>query len=461
MKITIIGTGYVGLVSGACLADLGNDVLCVDLDHKKIEILAGGGIPIHEPGLAEVIQRNVKSGRLRFTTDIAASVKHGLVQIIAVGTPSDEDGSADTQYVLACAHSIGQHMDGFKVIVDKSTVPVGTGDAVSAVISRELAARNTPDARAAEFSVVSNPEFLKEGAAVEDFMRPDRVVLGVAADSSGQKALAVMRQLYAPFNRNHERMHVMDVRSAELTKYAANAMLATRISFMNDLANLAEKVGADIELVRQGIGSDPRIGYGFLYAGTGYGGSCFPKDVQALVKTAAQNGQRLRVLEAVEAVNNDQKHVLINKVIAHFGENLQGMVFAVWGLAFKPNTDDMRAAPSRKIIVELLRRGAQVKVNDPVAMTEAKRSLALDLHDRPELLESISWHELPMDALQGADALIIATEWKAYRSPDFMAMKSALKQAIIFDGRNLYEPAALHDAGFQYMGIGRQATQKS
>jgi len=461
MKITIIGAGYVGLVSGACLADLGNDVLCVDLDHKKIEILVGGGIPIHEPGLAEIIQRNVKSGRLRFTTEIAASVKHGLVQIIAVGTPSDEDGSADTQYVLACARSIGQHMDGFKVIVDKSTVPVGTGDAVSAVISRELAGRDTPDARVAEFSVVSNPEFLKEGAAVEDFMRPDRVVLGVAADSSGQKALAVMRQLYAPFNRNHERMHVMDVRSAELTKYAANAMLATRISFMNDLANLAEIVGADIELVRQGIGSDPRIGYGFLYAGTGYGGSCFPKDVQALVKTAAQNGQRLRVLEAVEAVNNDQKNVLINKIVAHFGENLAGIVFAVWGLAFKPNTDDMRAAPSRKIIVELLRRGAQVHVNDPVAMAEAKRSLVLDLIDQPALLDSISWHELAMDALQGADALVIVTEWKVYRSPDFVAMKSALKQAVIFDGRNLYEPAALRDAGFQYMGIGRQAFEKS
>ena len=453
MKITIIGTGYVGLVTGACLAELGNHVFCLDVDQAKIDILNSGGVPIHEAGLKEIIERNVAAGRLIFSTDVAASVAHGAVQFIAVGTPPDEDGSADLQYVLAAARNIGRHMNDFKVVVDKSTVPVGTGDKVSEVIAAELAARSAANT---EFAVVSNPEFLKEGAAVEDFMRPDRVVLGVAPDAAGQKGLAIMRQLYAPFNRNHERTHVMDVRSAELTKYAANAMLATRISFMNDLANLAETVGADIELVRQGIGSDPRIGYSFLYAGTGYGGSCFPKDVQALVRTAAQNGRRLRVLEAVEAVNNDQKLVLVDKIVARFGENLQGRTFALWGLAFKPNTDDMRAAPSRVIIGELLRRGAHVRVNDPVAMAEARRSLALDHAATPKLLESVTWHDQAMEALQGADALVIATEWKAYRSPDFAAIKDALKQPVIFDGRNLYEPVALRDAGFEYAAIGRQ-----
>jgi UDPglucose 6-dehydrogenase len=458
VKITIIGTGYVGLVTGACLAELGNHVFCLDVDQAKIDTLNRGGVPIHETGLKEIIERNVSAGRLMFSTDVAASVSHGVVQFIAVGTPPDEDGSADLQYVLAAARNVGRHMSGFKVIVNKSTVPVGTGDMVGAAIAAELAARGPLDV---QFSIVSNPEFLKEGVAVEDFMRPDRVVLGVASDPAGQRALALMRQLYAPFNRNHERTHVMDVRSAELTKYAANAMLATRISFMNDLANLADKVGADIELVRQGIGADPRIGYSFLYAGTGYGGSCFPKDVQALIKTAAQNGQQLRVLQAVEAVNNTQKRVLIDKIVARFGEDLQGRTFALWGLAFKPNTDDMRAAPSRVIICELLRRGAKVRVNDPVAMAEARRSLALDLAREPELLASISWHEQAMDALYGADALIIATEWKAYRSPDFSAMKLALKEAVIFDGRNLYEPAALRDAGFEYTGIGRQAPPQS
>lgn len=457
MKITIIGTGYVGLVTGACLAELGNHVFCLDVDQHKIDILNNGGVPIHEAGLKEIIERNVVAGRLTFSTDVAASVAHGAVQFIAVGTPPDEDGSADLQYVLAAARNIGRHMNGFKVVVDKSTVPVGTGDKVTETIASELVARGVTGT---EFAVVSNPEFLKEGAAVEDFMRPDRVVLGVAPDAAGQKALALMRQLYAPFNRNHERTHVMDVRSAELTKYAANAMLATRISFMNDLANLAVKVGADIELVRQGIGSDPRIGYGFLYAGTGYGGSCFPKDVQALVQTAAQNGQQLRVLEAVEAVNNSQKRVLVDKIVVRFGENLRGKTFALWGLAFKPNTDDMRAAPSRVIMGELLRRGARIRVNDPVAMAEARRSLALDLASEPALLDAISWHEQAMDALSGADALVIATEWKAYRSPDFLAMKAALRQPIIFDGRNLYEPAAMCDAGFEYSGIGRQAPQQ-
>jgi len=458
MKITIIGTGYVGLVTGACLAELGNFVFCLDVDQSKIDILNSGGVPIHEAGLKEIIERNVLAGRLIFSTDVAASVAHGAVQFIAVGTPPDEDGSADLQYVLAAARNIGRHMDNFKVVVDKSTVPVGTGDLVTETIRHELAARGVADAG---FSVVSNPEFLKEGAAVEDFMRPDRVVLGVSADAQGQQALSLMRQLYAPFNRNHERTHVMDVRSAELTKYAANAMLATRISFMNDLANLAEKVGADIELVRQGIGSDPRIGYGFLYAGTGYGGSCFPKDVQALVRTAAQNGQRLRVLEAVEAVNNKQKLVLVEKIVARFGENLQGHTFALWGLAFKPNTDDMRAAPSRVIVGELLRRGAQVRVNDPVSITEARRSLALDLAATPALLDLVSWHDQAMETLQGADALVIVTEWKAYRSPDFAAIKAALKQPVIFDGRNLYDPVMLRGAGFEYSGIGRQTPQLS
>jgi len=458
VKITIIGTGYVGLVTGACLAELGNQVFCLDVDQAKIDILNRGGVPIHEAGLKEIIERNVSAGRLVFSTDVAASVLHGVVQFIAVGTPPDEDGSADLQYVLAAARSVGQHMTSFKVIVNKSTVPVGTGDMVTAAITAELAARDLSDV---QFSIVSNPEFLKEGVAVEDFMRPDRVVLGVAPDAAGQRALALMRQLYAPFNRHHERTHVMDIRSAELTKYAANAMLATRISFMNDLANLADKVGADIELVRQGIGADPRIGYSFLYAGTGYGGSCFPKDVQALIKTAAQNGQQLLVLQAVEAVNNTQKRILIDKIVARFGENLRGRTFALWGLAFKPNTDDMRAAPSRVIICELLRRGAMVRVNDPVAMAEAKRSLALDLAREPELLSSVSWHAQAMDALCDADALVIATEWKAYRSPDFSAMKAAMKGAVIFDGRNLYEPATLRDVGFEYTGIGRQVPPQS
>ena len=342
MNITIIGTGYVGLVTGACLADLGNHVFCLDVDQTKINLLNAGGVPIYEPGLKEVIERNVEAGRLTFSTDVAASVAHASVQFIAVGTPPDEDGSADLQYVLAAARNIGRHMTDNKVVVDKSTVPVGTADKVSAAIRAELTQRGLSDL---EFSVVSNPEFLKEGAAVEDFTRPDRIVLGVDDTPTGQQALATMRQLYAPFNRNHERTRVMDVKSAEFTKYAANAMLATRISFMNELANLAEQVGADIELVRQGIGSDPRIGYSFLYAGTGYGGSCFPKDVRALIRTGREHGQTLRMLEAVEAVNHDQKQVLVQKVFARYGRDLSGKTFALWGLAFKPNTNDMRDAP--------------------------------------------------------------------------------------------------------------------
>ncbi|MEK7736141.1 MAG: UDP-glucose/GDP-mannose dehydrogenase family protein, partial [Pseudomonadota bacterium] len=378
-------------------------------------------------------------GRLRFTTDAAAAVTHGNVQFIAVGTPPGEDGSADLQYVLAAARSIGRHMDGYKVVVDKSTVPVGTADKVRETIQGELRERQL----AIDFSVVSNPEFLKEGAAVDDFMRPDRIVVG-AADA---RAIEVMRQLYAPFQRNHERLIVMDVRSAELTKYAANAMLATRISFMNELANLAEKLGADIELVRSGIGSDPRIGYHFLYSGCGYGGSCFPKDVQALIRTAEEVGQNLQLLHVVEAVNKTQKHVLPAKVVKRYGENLAGRRFALWGLAFKPNTDDMREAPSRVLIDELLARGATVCAYDPVAMHEARRIFDGDAR--------ISFAANPLDALAGADALAIVTEWKEFKSPDFAAIKSALKDPVIFDGRNLYDPAQLRAAGFEYQAIGR------
>jgi UDPglucose 6-dehydrogenase len=457
MKITIIGSGYVGLVTGACLAELGNDVFCLDVDHKKIDILNSGGIPIHEPGLSDIVARNRSAGRLKFSTDVAASVAHGDVQFIAVGTPPDEDGSADLQYVLAAARNIGKHMNGFKVIVDKSTVPVGTADKVRAAIATELAARDSK----AKFSVVSNPEFLKEGAAVEDFMRPDRIVIGCDDSEEGRQAQTMMRKLYAPFNRNHERTFWMDVRSAEFTKYAANAMLATRISFMNELANLADKVGADIEAVRHGIGSDPRIGYSFLYAGCGYGGSCFPKDVQALERTARDYEQDLLILRAVEAVNNEQKKVLGRKIVQRFGEDLSGQHFAIWGLAFKPNTDDMREAPSRVLLRELLGRGASVAVYDPVAMTEAKRVIALDLDGMPGAIEKVRFCESPMETLNDADALAIVTEWKAFRSPDFDQMKSMLKAPIIFDGRNLFEPQIMADAGFEYHGIGRSVLTKS
>jgi len=452
MNITIIGTGYVGLVTGTCLADLGNHVFCLDVDPAKIATLNGGDIPIYEPGLAELVQQNLAAERLSFSTDVAAAVKHGDVQFIAVGTPSDEDGSADLQYVLAAARNIGRHMEGFKVVVDKSTVPVGTADKVRDAIQEELDKRGRGDLA---FAVVSNPEFLKEGAAVDDFMRPDRIVLGVSDDAPGEQALAIMRKLYAPFNRNHERTRVMDVRSAEFTKYAANAMLATRISFMNELANLADRVGADIELVRQGMGSDPRIGYSFLYAGTGYGGSCFPKDVAALVHTAGEHGQALKVLGAVEAVNDAQKMVLVDKILQRYGQDLAGRSFALWGLAFKPNTDDMREAPSRVLIGALLRAGARVSAHDPVAVDEARRVLALDFADAPQLLQNIRFATSPMHAAEGADALVIVTEWKAYKAPHLERLKSTLKAPVIFDGRNLYEPWAMRDAGFDYVGIGR------
>ncbi|MCG2585579.1 UDP-glucose/GDP-mannose dehydrogenase family protein [Massilia sp. TS11] len=454
MKITIIGTGYVGLVTGACLAELGNNVFCLDVDANKIAILNNGGIPIHEPGLEEIVARNRAAGRLQFSTDVEAAVAHGQLQFIAVGTPPDEDGSADLQYVLAAARNIGKYMNDFKVVIDKSTVPVGTADRVQAAIAGELAARGV----ALDFAVVSNPEFLKEGAAVEDFMRPDRIVIGHDQSPAGLKARDLMKKLYAPFNRNHERTYWMDIRSAEFTKYAANAMLATRISFMNELANLADHVGADIEAVRHGIGSDPRIGHSFLYAGAGYGGSCFPKDVQALERTARQYDQELLILRAVEAVNDRQKQVLGQKVVGQFGPDLRGKHFAVWGLAFKPNTDDMREAPSRVLIRDLLERGASVAAYDPVAMREAERVLALDLS--PELRARLRFASSPLDTCDGADALIIVTEWKAFRSPDFEAIKARLKQPVVFDGRNLFEPAVMLEAGFDYFGIGRSAAAR-
>ncbi len=440
MKITVIGTGYVGLVSGTCLAEVGNDVLCLDVDPAKIKILEEGGIPIFEPGLQEMVRRNVAAGRLHFTTDVEKAAHFGTVQFIAVGTPPDEDGSADMKYVTAAARNIGRYMTDYKVIVDKSTVPVGTADAVRAAVVDELAKRgvDTP------FSIVSNPEFLKEGAAIEDFMKPDRIVVGCADD----RAAHMMRAIYSPFQRNHDRLVVMDIRSAELTKYAANAMLATRISFMNELANLAEKLGADIEQVRKGIGSDPRIGYDFLYAGAGYGGSCFPKDVKALIKTAAVDaGIDLKVLNAVEAANDAQKHVLGNKVKAHFGGDLKGKHFALWGLAFKANTDDMREATSIEVIKDLLAAGATVTAYDPVAMTEARHHFP----DEPRL----RYADNQSDALENADALVIVTEWKEFRSPDFDSVKQKLNSPLVFDGRNLFEPAEMRRLGFVYFGIGR------
>jgi len=441
MKITVVGTGYVGLVSGACLAEVGNDVLCLDVNPEKIRVLKEGGIPIHEPGLDQVVARNVAAGRLHFTTDIEEAVRFGTVQFIAVGTPPDEDGSADLQYVIAAARNIGRLMSDYKVVIDKSTVPVGTADKVRAAIADELQKRGVE----VPYSVVSNPEFLKEGAAVEDFMRPDRIVVGAEDD----QAINLMRALYAPFQRNHEKLVIMDVRSAELTKYAANAMLATRISFMNELAVLAEKLGADIEQVRQGIGSDPRIGWHFLYAGCGYGGSCFPKDVKALIRTAADAGQGLKVLQAVEDANDAQKLVLVDKIVARFGEDLSGKHFALWGLSFKPNTDDMREAPSRVIIDELFKRGATVAAYDPVAMDETKRIFG----DEPRL----SYADRPMAALKDADALVIVTEWKEFRSPDFAEIKAALKSPAVFDGRNMYAPLLLKEAGLEYSTIGRRA----
>ena len=435
MKITVIGTGYVGLVTGACLADAGNDVFCLDLDQQKIAALNQGRIPIFEPGLEPIVRRNHDAGRLNFSTDVAASVAHGQLQLIAVGTPPGEDGSADLQHVLAAARTIGKHMREYKLIATKSTVPVGTADKVREAVRGETKV---------DFSVVSNPEFLKEGAAVEDFMRPDRVIIG--ADDA--RAVALLRQLYAPFQRNHERIMVMSVRSAELTKYAANAMLATRISFMNELANLAEAIGADIEEVRRGIGADPRIGYQFLYAGAGFGGSCFPKDVKALQRSAAEAGRPLRVLGAVEQVNEAQKHVLGQKIKDRFGKDLHGKCFAVWGLAFKANTDDMREAPSLALINDLAAAGAKVQGYDPAA-----RAAARELFTKTPAVKIV---DSAMAALERADALAVVTEWQEFRSPDFAAIKAKLKTPAIFDGRNLYDPAVLRQLGFEYFPIGRK-----
>ena len=441
MRVTIFGTGYVGLVTGTCLAEVGHHVVCVDIDAGKIEGLRNGVIPIYEPGLEPMVKANFAEGRLEFTTDAAAAIAHGDVIFIAVGTPPDEDGSADLQYVLAVAKTIGTHLARPAVVVDKSTVPVGTADKVRAAIGAALAARGADVA----CDVVSNPEFLKEGAAVEDCMRPDRIVIG--ADSPA--AIEKLKRLYAPFNRNHERIVVMDVRSAELTKYAANAMLATKISFMNEIANIAERVGADIEMVRQGIGSDPRIGWHFIYPGAGYGGSCFPKDVQALARTAQQVGYRAELLDAVESVNHRQKEHLFELMVRHYGDAgaLRGKTIAVWGLAFKPNTDDMREASSRTLLAQLWDAGATVRAFDPEAGHEARRIFGErdDLH----LCEQAG------EALQGADALVVVTEWKQFRSPDFAKLKATLRDGAVFDGRNLYDPAEVDAAGLAYYGIGR------
>ncbi|MBS0194392.1 MAG: UDP-glucose/GDP-mannose dehydrogenase family protein [Proteobacteria bacterium] len=439
MRATLFGTGYVGLVTGACLAEVGHDVVCVDIDAAKIEGLRRGVVPIYEPGLEALVKSNQQAGRLRFSTDAGEGIAHGEVLFIAVGTPPDEDGSADLRHVLAVAHSIGQHLDAPKVIVDKSTVPVGTGDRVHAAIDAALRERGVQ----CTFEVVSNPEFLKEGDAVKDCMRPDRIVIG----TDSVHAIEVMKRLYAPFNRNHERLVVMDMRSAELTKYAANAMLATKISFMNEMANIAERVGADIEMVRQGIGSDPRIGYAFIYPGAGYGGSCFPKDVQALERTARQHGYQARILDAVERVNEAQKAHLYELVSRHFGGALQGKCFAVWGLAFKPNTDDMRQASSCTLLDLLWKAGASVRAYDPEAMDEARRVFG----ERDDLVLCPSAE----DALNGADALIVVTEWKAFWNPRLPDLAARLRAKVVFDGRNIYDPSEVEAAGLAYYGIGR------
>ncbi|CDH02013.1 UDP-glucose/GDP-mannose dehydrogenase family protein [Xenorhabdus bovienii] len=442
MKVTVFGIGYVGLVQATVFAEVGHDVLCVDVDAKKVENLKNGQIPIFEPGLVPLVKKNYTEGRLNFTTDAKAGVAHGKLQFIAVGTPPDEDGSADLQYVTAVARTIAENMDGYKVVVDKSTVPVGTADKVRAVMQTVLTQRSADF----PFDVVSNPEFLKEGAAISDCMRPERIIIGCDNDN----VIDVMRELYEPFNRNHDRMIVMDIRSAELTKYAANCMLATKISFMNEIANLAEMLGADIEHVRQGIGSDPRIGYHFIYPGCGYGGSCFPKDVQALIRTSEQIGYTPKILQAVELVNEKQKSKLPTFVKRHFGDDLSGKTFAIWGLSFKPNTDDMREASSRVLMEALWESGAKVQAYDPEAMQEAQR-----IYGQRDDLSLMGTKEA---ALKGADALIICTEWQNFRAPDFDIMKDSMKSPIIFDGRNLYDPERLQSRGFTYYGIGRGAS---
>jgi len=441
LKVTVFGSGYVGLVTGACFAEAGNHVVCVDIDAGKVARLQQGEIPIHEPGLDVMVKRNFEKGRLKFTTDAEEGIRHGLFQFIAVGTPPEEDGSADLSHVLAVAETIGRHMNEYRVIVDKSTVPVGTADRVRERIEQTLAGRGAQ----VEFDVVSNPEFLKEGAAINDFMKPDRVVVG----TDNPRTAELLKTLYDPFTRNHDRMIVMDVRSAELTKYAANAMLATKISFMNEIANLAERMGADVEKVRVGIGSDPRIGYSFIYPGAGYGGSCFPKDVKALVHSAGEHGFDARLLKAVEAVNRNQKQVLFNKISAYFDGKLNGRTVALWGLAFKPNTDDMRDAPSRELMEALWGAGAKVRAYDPVAMGEAAR-----IYGKRADLALVDSSDA---ALQGADVLAIVTEWQEFRSPDFETIRDRLSSPVIFDGRNLYEPALVKTFGLQYFGIGRSA----
>jgi UDPglucose 6-dehydrogenase len=439
MRVTIFGSGYVGLVTGGCLAEVGNHVVCVDIDEAKVERLRRGEIPIYEPGLDAIVGRGLDTGRLEFTTDVGAGVRHGLFQFVAVGTPPNGDGSADMQQVLTVARSIGEHLDDYRIVVDKSTVPVGTADRVKAEIRSVLERRGVP----AQFDVVSNPEFLKEGAAIEDFMKPDRIVIGADDPRSAE----LLRALYDPFNRNHDRVIVMDVRSAELTKYAANAMLATKISFMNELANVAERVGADIERVRVGIGSDPRIGYSFIYPGCGYGGSCFPKDVQALAHSSDQAGYHSELLHAVENVNYRQKRVLFEKIRSFFNGDLAGRTIAIWGLSFKPNTDDMREAPSRVLMEELWQAGCAVRAYDPAAMDEARHIYG----ERGDFVLC----ERAEEALEGADALALVTEWQEFRSPDFDTIKSKLKQPVIFDGRNIYDPQMMKHIGIRYFGIGR------
>lgn len=440
MHITIFGAGYVGLVTGICFADMGNHVLCVDTDAEKIAMLQRGEVPIHEIGLHSLLKTNLATGRIKFTTDIVKAVAHGVIQCIAVGTPADEDGSADLQYVLQVATSIGQHMASYKLIMDKSTVPVGTADKVRATVQAVLDKRKVKH----KFDVVSNPEFLKEGAAIADFMKPDRIIIGTDKKS----ATDLMRELYAPFNRNRDRLMVMDIRSAELTKYAANSLLATKISFMNEIARIAEQVGADVEQVRLGIGSDPRIGFEFIYPGAGYGGSCFPKDVKALIYTAKQVEADAQILTAVEAVNQQQQQVLLQKIERYFQGQLQGKRIALWGLAFKPDTDDMREAPSRKLMEGLWQQGVTVQAYDPEAMPETQRIYGV----RADLILC----DTPEATLENADALVIVTEWKLFRSPDFKLIKSKLKQAVIFDGRNLYEPRRMAQLGFAYYAIGRK-----
>ncbi|WP_257286463.1 UDP-glucose/GDP-mannose dehydrogenase family protein [Endozoicomonas sp. SESOKO1] len=444
MKVTIFGIGYVGLVQAAVLAEVGHDVVCVDIDQNKVDNLKRGIIPIYEPGLESIVKENSQAGRLHFTTDAAEGIAHGTLQFIAVGTPPDEDGSADLQYVLAVASTIAEHMEDRKIIVNKSTVPVGTADKVAAKVAEVLQKRGVQ----LEFSVASNPEFLKEGAAVNDCMRPDRIVVGTdSADLKNNHVTDTMKELYAPFNRNHDRMIFMDVRSAELTKYAANCMLATKISFMNEIAGLAERLGADIEMVRQGIGSDPRIGFHFIYPGCGYGGSCFPKDVQALKRTAEDIDFEPLVLRAVEERNAQQKNVLLTKLSTHFNGQLAGKTIALWGLAFKPNTDDMRDAPSRVLMESLWQAGAQVQAYDPEAMEEAQRIYGLR--------DDLTLSGTQQAAIKGADALVICTEWRQFRAPDFDQLRALLNEPVIFDGRNMYEPERMRQKGFTYYAIGR------